>query len=114
MFRPGKIIDQLRGMVKNIKEEYAPGCGAMTDHIDIFTESLVIIRFIDRSIGITFYIVVKRYFFIPYEFLEIIPVPFPVGGPFMGKVFYDNGFSRLVKFFPEHLRVNGIKGGNRF
>src|SRR5688572_22880614 len=114
MFRPGKIIDELRGMVKNIKEEYAPGRGTMTDHIDILSKGLVIIRFIDWSIGIAFYIIVKRYFFVTYELLEIIPVPFPVGRPIMRKIFYDNGFSRLVKFFPEHLRVNGIKGGNRF
>ena len=58
MLRPGKIFYELRGMIKNIEQEYSPGSRPGFYHIDIFTKSLVVVSRIDRGVGITFYIII--------------------------------------------------------
>ena len=87
MFRPGKIFDQLRGMVKNVKQKNAPGSRPGLDHVNIFAKGFIIVGRINRGVSVAFYIIIKRYFFITYQLLEIIPVPFGVGRPFFSTDF---------------------------
>jgi hypothetical protein len=85
-------------MVKNIEQEYAPRSRPGTYHVYVFAKGFVIISRIDRSISIAFYIIVQRYFFITYQLLEIVPVPFGISRPLFSKIF-DNyrgaGFIKL-------------------
>src|SRR5687767_5622185 len=66
MFRPVKIFDQLGSVVKNIEQEDPPASRPFPDHVNVFSEGLVVICLINGSVSITLYIVVKRYIFIPY------------------------------------------------
>src|ERR671916_441608 len=75
---PGKIIDQLWRMIKDVKQEYPPSGRSLADHIYILAKGLVIIRFINRCISIAFYIIIKRYPLVTNQLFEIVPVPFVI------------------------------------
>ena len=113
MLWPAKIFYQLWCMVKNIKQENPPCSRPLFNHIDVFAKSFVVVCCIDGGVGVAFYVIVKRHFFIAYQLFEIIPVPFTVGRPVMRQVFYNHRNARLIIFFSKHLWLNRIKGGYR-
>src|SRR5690349_18877618 len=98
-------------MIKYIKEKYPPRGRTCFDHVYVFTKSLVIVSCVDWRIGITLHIIIKRNAFVAYQLLEIIPVPFLIGGPFVRQLFYNHRYAGLIKFFPKHLRVDLVEGG---
>src|SRR5574338_231720 len=99
LFGPGKIVDQLRSMLKNIEQKNAQLYRPFFYHIQVFSKLHVAVGFVDRSVGIAFYIVINADFFFTYYLFEIIPVPFFPGSPVSGKIFNDNRSIGPVKTF---------------
>src|SRR5665213_4518208 len=93
-------------MIKNIKKKNAPSGRSFLYHINIFTERFVIIRSIDRGIGVTFYVIITPNFFIADDFVEIFPIPFFIRRPFFSKVFYNQRYFGLIIFSFELGRSN--------
>src|SRR3954462_8873240 len=64
LFRPAEIFENRRSMLKNVKQKDPPFCRPFANHINIISESHVIVGCIHRGIGITFGVVVNTYLLI--------------------------------------------------
>src|SRR4029078_2308834 len=93
---------------------YKPTGRALADHVHVFAKSLLIVRLVDRRIGVTLYIVVERYSFFTDQLFEIIPVPLGGSRPILRKIFNDDWNARIIKILFKIDWLNRVNRGNRF
>src|SRR5882757_4122845 len=84
VFGPFEIFRDPGSMLEDIEQENAPFGRSLPYHVDIIAEVHIVVRGIDRRIGVAFYIIVDAYFHIAYDGFEIIPVPLVIGRPLPG------------------------------
>src|SRR5215831_2528573 len=114
MFGPVEIFRKLGCMVKNVEKENSPSFRSLPDHVDVFTKSFVVVRRIDRSISITFYVIIEGNFLFSHQVLEIIPIPFRIRRPILRKIPDDKWNASFIEFFLERPRVNVIHSSDFF
>src|ERR1041385_7719678 len=108
MIGPGKILRECGCVTENIEEKDPPLRRPFADHVDIFAERNILVRFIDRRMRIAFDIVINADFLVTDERFEIIPVPVVISRPCFGKIADDQRYLRLKKIAAEIFPGNRI------